>query len=169
MIVCKKWRKKSNKMSNDSTKVLIGKIVAPQGINGDVRVQTYTATPDDFRNLIVYSDKFLSKDFKFIRRLNPTSDIIVGHIVGIDNRNMAENIRGTELFTERSSLPQLQNGEYYQCDLIGFDVVRDGDMIGRVDCFQNFGAGDILELDTGEMVPFIGADVDVSSRVIRVK
>ena len=48
--------------------------------------------------------------------------------------------------------------EYYQSDLIGFDVIRGETKIGVVDCFQNFGGGDIIELDNGEMVSFKNAD-----------
>ena len=45
-------------------------------------------------------------------------------------------------------------------------VVRDGAEIGRVACFQNFGAGDIMELDNGEMVAFRGANVDFDTNTI---
>ena len=43
-----------------------------------------------------------------------------------------------------------------------------GEKIGVVDCFQNYGAGDIIELDNGDMVSFIGADVDMENKIIRV-
>lgn len=152
----------------DNKKILIGKIVAPQGIRGEVRVQTYTATPDDFRAMTVVSDRFASADFKFVRRLNPTSDVIIARICGIDDRNAAETLRGTELYVMRDALPDAAPGEYYQSDLIGFDVVRDGEKIGTVACFQNFGAGDIIELDNGDMVSFIGADVDMNTKKIVV-
>jgi len=63
----------------------------------------------------------------------------------------------------------LKDGEYYQSDLIGFDVVRDGKKIGIVDGFQNFGGGDIIELDNDEMVSFRGATVDIKNKTIMVK
>ncbi len=153
----------------DSKKILVGKIVAPQGIRGDVRVQTYTAQPDDFRNLEIISDRFAASDFKFVRLLNPMSSVIIAHIGGINDRNAAETLRGTDLFINRDRLPQLGTDEYYQADLIGFDVVRDGQKIGMVACFQNFGAGDIIELDNGDMVSFSGADVDINSKTIAIR
>lgn len=153
----------------DSKKILVGKIVAPQGIRGDVRVQTYTAQPDDFRNLDIVSDKFSVSDFKFVRLLNPTSSVIIAHISGINDRNAAETLRGTDLFINRDTLPQLGTDEYYQADLIGFDVMRRGKKIGTVACFQNFGAGDIIELDNGDMVPFNNADVDINSKTIAIR
>ncbi|MBQ7949968.1 MAG: 16S rRNA processing protein RimM [Alphaproteobacteria bacterium] len=154
---------------NDTDKILVGKIVAPQGIRGEVRVQTYTNTPTDFKSLRVISSKFAPDDFKFVRQLNPNSTVIIAKIRGFEDRTAVEALRGTELFIERNALPQTDDDEYYQADLIGFDVVRDGKKIGVVDCFQNFGAGDIIELDNGDMVSFIGATVDMNAKTVVVK
>ena len=156
-------------MPDNNKKILIGKIVAPQGIGGDVRVQTFTASPMDLKTLHVFSSRFGDGDFRFIRRLNPTSDVIVAHINGFDDRNAAETLRGTELFVMRDALPAAGKNEYYQADLIGFTVMRGGEKIGIVDGFQNFGAGDIMELDNGEMILFAGADVDMSAGIINVQ
>ena len=155
-----------NKMT-DSKHILVGKIVAPQGIRGEVRVQTFTDTPVDFKKLKIKSVRFNDDDFKFVRTV-PNSNVIIAKISGIDDRNAAETLRGTELFIERSALPDLKENEFYQADLIGFDVVRNGTKIGVVDCFQNYGAGDIIELDNGDMVSFIGADVDIQNKIIKV-
>ena len=137
-------------------------------MRGDVRVQTYTATPSDFRDLKIISNKFATDDFRFIRAL-PHTNVIIAHINGFDNRTSAEVLRGTELFIERDSLPETKDGEYYQSDLIGFTVIRDGKKIGTVDGFQNYGAGDIIELDNGDMVSFTGANVDFENKTIIVK
>ncbi len=155
-----------NKMT-DLKQILVGKIVAPQGIRGEVRVQTFTATPADFQKLDIKSPRFNDGDFKFVR-IVPNSNVIIAKINGINDRNAAETLRGTELFIERGALPDLKEDEFYQADLIGFDVVRNGTKIGVVDCFQNYGAGDIIELDNGDMVSFIGADVDIQNKIIKV-
>jgi 16S rRNA processing protein RimM len=154
-------------MNNDK-KILIGKIVAPQGIRGEVRIQTFTTTPLDFKDLSVFGDKIETKAFHFVRPV-PNSNVIIARIDGINDRNSAETLRGTELFVERDTLPNTKDGEYYQTDLIGFDVIRDGKKIGIVDGFQNFGAGDIIELDDGEMISFIGAKTDMKNKKITVK
>lgn len=156
-------------MSDNNKQILIGKIVAPQGVGGDVRVQTFTASPMDLKTLRVSASRFSDGDFRFIRRLNPTSDVIVAHINGFDDRNAAETLRGTELYVARDALPAAADGEYYQADLIGFTVMRGAEKIGVVDGFQNFGAGDIMELDNGEMILFAGADVDMAAGIINVK
>ncbi|MBE6458051.1 MAG: 16S rRNA processing protein RimM [Alphaproteobacteria bacterium] len=153
-------------MADNSKKILVGKIVAPQGIRGEVRVQTFTQSPQDMKTLQIVSDKFADGAFRFIRTI-PSSNVIIAKIDKIDDRNAAEALRGTELFVVRDTLPQLSaDDEYYQADLIGFNVVRDGSTIGTVACFQNFGAGDIIELDNGQMVSFVGATVDAENRII---
>lgn len=154
---------------NNLENILVGKIVAPQGIRGEVRVQTYTASPADFKNLNVFGGVVQKGDLKFVRLLNPTSTVIIAKIAGVDDRNKAETLRGTELFVNRDSLPELNDGEYYQTDLIGLTVLRDDKVLGTVDCVQNYGAGDILELDNGEMVSFIGAEVDLDKKTIIVR
>lgn len=154
---------------NANEKILVGKIVAPQGLRGEFRVQTFSQTPKDFQHFRVLSDKFTSEQFHFVRVLNPKSDVIIAKVDNIFNRNDAETLRGTELFILRSDLPTLKSDEFYQHDLIGFSVIRDNSVIGRVIGFQNFGAGDIVELDNGEMVSFVGADVDTDGKTVKVK
>ena len=120
---------------NNNTNILVGKIVAFQGVRGDVRIQTYTAAPSDFHDLKIISNKFAPEDFKFVRVL-PNSSVIIAHINGFEDRTSAEVLRGTELFVERDDLPQTGANEYYQTDLIGFDVVRDGKKLVLLTVFK---------------------------------
>lgn len=149
-------------------KILVGKIVAPQGIRGEVRVQTYTQTPTDLKTLKLYSDKLSDNSFHFVRQLNPQSTVVIAKIDGVNDRNAAELLRGVELFINRSDLPDLKDGEYYQADLIGMRVIRGGIELGVVDNIQNYGGGDILELDNGDLVSFTGAQVDTEQKLIKL-
>lgn len=155
-------------MADDKNKILVGKIVAFHGVRGDVRIQTYTAKPTDFRDMKIISDKFESSDFKFIRPV-PNSDVIIAHINGFEDRTSAENLRGVQLFVHRNTLPPIKDGEYYQSDLIGFEIVRNGKVLGKIDGFQNFGAGDIIENENGDMFSFRGADVDLKNKTVTIK
>ncbi|MDL2295397.1 ribosome maturation factor RimM [Lachnospiraceae bacterium OttesenSCG-928-E19] len=147
-------------MSSNS-KVLIGKIVAPQGLRGEVRVQTYTSAPADIKDL-----KIDGIDLEFVRAAGP--DVAIVKIDGVNDRNGAESMRGTELYVERDSLPDLDGEEYYQTDLIGMEVQVHGTPVGHVVAMHNFGAGDILEVENGDMLSFIGADVDMENRIINL-
>lgn len=152
----------------ETKKILVGKIVAPQGIRGEVRVQSFAEKTTDFKNFEIQSANFKGDDFKFVRAV-PNSNVVIAKIRGVDDRNMAESLRGTELFISRDALPDLGTDEFYQADLIGFDVFRNQQKIGTVDGFQNYGAGDIIELDNGKMVSFVGANVDKENKRIYLR
>jgi len=147
----------------NKNKILAGEIVAAQGLRGEVRVQTFTQSPNDFTELKIDSEKFHQDEFKFVRAL-PNSSIIIAKIKGIDDRNAAESLRGAQLFINRDTLPALPDGEFYHADLIGMMVEQN-----KVVAVHNFGAGDILELDNGEMVSFSGAQVDIENKNILLK
>jgi 16S rRNA processing protein RimM len=142
---------------NASDKILVGKIVAAQGLRGEVRVQSYTEKPEDFRNL-----RFTDRNLQFVRAV-PHSNVVIMKADGADDRTAAEKLRGTGIFIERSTLPDLPEGEYYQADLLGMSI---NGKDRKVVAIHNFGAADILELDNGEMVSFAGAKVDLESGII---
>ena len=84
----------------------------------------------------------------------------------IADRNEAEALRGTLIEVERAALPALEDGEYYHADLIGaacFD--RDGRPVGTVAAVENYGAGDLLEIDRGggppSLIPFRAGIADL--------
>jgi len=88
----------------------------------------------------------------------------IARFAEVPDRNAAEALRGTALGVPRSALPPLEEGEYYHADLIGLPAVSDaGEDLGRVVAVENYGAGDILELErpsgTRFMVPMIAAAV----------
>ena len=65
----------------------------------------------------------------------------------VPDRTAAEKLRGTALTVPRSALPPLEEGEYYHADLIGLPAVStDGEALGTCIAVDNFGAGDVLEI-----------------------
>ncbi len=71
----------------------------------------------------------------------------VARFAGVSDRNGAEALRGTALTVPRSALPPLAEGEYYHADLIGLTAVSsDGSELGTCVAVENFGAGDVLEV-----------------------
>jgi len=66
----------------------------------------------------------------------------------IPDRIAAEKLRGTTLSVPRSALPPLGEGEYYHADLLGLAAVSDaGEPLGTVIAVENYGAGDVLEIE----------------------
>jgi 16S rRNA processing protein RimM len=83
----------------------------------------------------------------------------IARFAEIADRNAAEALRGALVTVPRSALPPLDEGEYYHADLIGLPCESaDGEPLGIVVAVENFGAGDILEIEKADgkraMVPF---------------
>ena len=73
----------------------------------------------------------------------------VAHFEGIDDRSAAEALRGSLVEIDRAALPPLEEGEYYHADLIGLPCVgAAGKAVGTVVAVENYGAGDLLEIET---------------------
>lgn len=72
----------------------------------------------------------------------------VARFEGVDNRSVAEALRGALVEVDRAELPPLEEGEYYHADLIGLPCVdREGKPVGTVTAVENYGAGDLLEVE----------------------
>ena len=72
----------------------------------------------------------------------------IARFAEIPDRTAAEALRGTELRVPRSALPPLAEGEYYHVDLIGLPAISsEGTVLGTVVEIENFGAGDVIEIE----------------------
>ncbi|WP_353644075.1 ribosome maturation factor RimM [Mesorhizobium sp. WSM2239] len=151
-----------SKLKNPVQMAVIG---APHGIKGELRVKTFTADPLALGD---YGPLFTRDGRSFeIAGIRPANTVVVVRFKEVKDRNAAEALAGTELFVDRSALPdEGEDSEFYHTDLVGL-VVRDetGTEIGKVAAVQNFGGGDLLELilggRKGVLIPFTQAAVPV--------
>lgn len=130
--------------------VTLAVVIGAHGIGGEVRLKVFA---DDLSGYKSFNGGALT--LKSVRAGNNGA---IARFAEIADRNAAEAMRGTELAVPRASLPPLDDGEYYHADLIGLVVVSsDGGAIGRVVAIDDFGAGDVIEIErpTGKrfMVP----------------
>ena len=138
--------------------VLLGAVSAAHGISGEVKVKTFTASPE---SLDAYGPVSTEKGRKLtILTLRATKgDEAIVRFEGVSDRNAAEALKGERLYVPRSALPEPEKGEFYQTDLIGLRVEdRAGQHLGAVAGVHNFGAGDVIEIacagGESEFVPF---------------
>lgn len=134
--------------SDNPSLILVGKITAPHGIRGQVKVASYTQNPE---NITAYGPLFNAKGEKLfeLKITSGTNSSYIASIPGITSRNDAEKIIGTELYVPRSALPETDG--YYYHDLIGLQVSSpEGELLGNVIAVHNFGAGDLLEVEMKE-------------------
>ncbi|HVZ05507.1 ribosome maturation factor RimM [Hyphomicrobium sp.] len=164
------------KIDGDKQSVLLGEISGVHGIRGDVLIRTYTGTPEAIADYGPLSDIAGEKTFT-IKVVRTTDKGVVARIDGVNDRTAGEALRGTKLYVARSKLPETEAAEFYHTDLIGMKAVAEDDTpIGKIIAVQNFGAGDLLELEpaTGGATEFIPFDdrwvprVDLDAGVIVV-
>lgn len=143
-----------------NNRVCIGKIVAAHGIKGEVKVISFTEDVTDIDKYGEVDNAQATQKFK-IKVTGVVKGSLKVKIKGINDRNAAEALIGTEFYINRDSLPELEDEEYYFSDLIGLKVClkTKENEIGEVVCFDDFGAGTIMEIKLHnqketEMLPF---------------
>jgi 16S rRNA processing protein RimM len=127
-------------------RVLLGEIGRPQGLQGEVRIRSFTAEPAAIADYGPLEDEAGMRLFE-IESLRITAKALTARLKGVESRDQAEALTGTRLFVPRSRLPEREEDEWYHSDLIGLAALApDGATIGTVIAVHNFGAGDLLEI-----------------------
>jgi 16S rRNA processing protein RimM len=152
-------------MTRSPRHVLLAEIGAPHGVRGEVRVKSYTAEPSDFA---AYGPLFDADGRRYAVRAARAlkDDLLVVSFEGISDRTAAERLTRTQLFVDRSSLPQADDEEFYHADLLGLAVeTTRGEAVGTIIAVPNFGSDDLLEVARpgrrSVYVPFTRAVVPV--------
>ena len=122
--------------------VTLAVIIGAHGVGGEVRLKLFAESVAGLK-----AHKSFNNGALTLKSLRDGNNIIA-RFAEISDRNAAERMRGTELTVPRDALPPLGDGEYYHADLIGLPAVSGaGDDLGRVVAVENFGAGDVLEIE----------------------
>jgi 16S rRNA processing protein RimM len=120
--------------------VTLAAVIGAHGVAGEVRLKVFA---EDLASYTSFNDGALT-----LKSVRPGSNGVIARIAEVTDRNAAEALRGTQLTVPRSALPPLEEGEYYHVDLLGLPAVSDaGDALGKVIAIDNYGAGDVLEIE----------------------
>lgn len=152
--------------------LLIGEIVKPQGVHGQVKVKPYTDDPERFFDL---ETVYLLKNGQYTalgmacQRVH--EDMVYLTLEGVATREGAETLRGEKLYVDRAHAVELGEDEVFICDLIGCEAVdRQGNKLGTLKDVLQPGTTDVYVFDTpkGEMMmPALKAaipEIDVQAR-----
>jgi len=141
----------------------MGRIAAPYGVMGWVRVSAFTAEPE---NLLTYTPWYL----KMAGQWQPVEVLagkehgkgLVVQLAGCQDRDAAAALSGTDIGVYRSQLPAPEKDEYYWSDLVGLQVFTlEGGLLGIVDHLLETGANDVLVIrgEREHLVPFVSGQV----------
>jgi 16S rRNA processing protein RimM len=122
--------------------ITLAVIIGAHGVMGEVRLKLFCEDVDSLK-----AHKSFNGGTLTLTSLRPGNSIIA-RFAQIPDRNGAEAARGTELTVPREALPPLAEGEYYHADVIGLLFESDaGEVLGHCVAVENFGAGDIVEIE----------------------
>jgi 16S rRNA processing protein RimM len=137
-------------------RVALAAVAGAHGIKGEVRLKLFS---DSAESLAAHETVSIGGRDYALRQVRAAGKGAIASLEGVGDRSAAEALRGQLLEVYRAALPPLAEGEYYHADLIGMPCVdRQGAAIGTVVAVENYGAGDLLEveLDSGKkaLIPF---------------
>ncbi|MBC2721165.1 ribosome maturation factor RimM [Desulfosporosinus sp.] len=123
--------------------VLIGEVLRPQGINGELKIYPLTNNPERFLKLkeVVLRCGETDQRFKIINaRLQ--MEFVLLKVEGIDSVEQAEKYRGCEVRIDRAEVPPLSEGWYY-FELEGMQVYEGELLLGTISQVLETGANDV--------------------------
>ena len=144
----------------------MGRIAAPYGVKGWLKVQPTTAEPDTLLAHVQWWLRRRGSEWQAFTledgRMH--GGTLVAKLAAIADREAAAVFAGGEVGVARSALPAAGEGEVYWADLVGLEVCnRQGESLGRVNAVRDYGAHPVLEVrgdDRVRLVPFVEAYVD---------
>ena len=148
--------------------VALAAVAGAHGIGGEVRLKLFAESADSLKR---------HRQVRVGERLLTLASLKgdrtpIARFAEVSDRTAAEALRGRLVTVPRSELPPLQDGEYYHADLIGLPCESSaGEPLGTVVAVEDFGAGDILEIEKPDgrrtMVPFRAGVADlVDGRIV---
>lgn len=135
--------------------IKIGVIAKPQGIKGEVKI-----IPDnDAERYLNLKNVFIDKLEMKINSISARDNALFVKFEDVNDRNVAELLRGKEIFAKEDDLESLKNNEFYFKDLIGTKVFdEENNKIGELIEIDQYGAADVISIRERNIifsVPFI--------------
>lgn len=124
--------------------VTLAAIIGAHGVTGEVRLKLFGEGVAALKRYRAFNDS----GFTVEKLKDDGKGGAIARFAEVTDRTGAERLRGTALTVPRASLPPLAAGEYYYTDLIGLPAVATtGEALGICVAVENFGAGDVLEIE----------------------
>ena len=143
-------------------RIALAAVAGAHGIKGEVRLKLFS---ESIASLKRHEKLYVGGSERRLVAIRE-GKAPVARFAGIDGRSAAEALRGQLVEVDRAALPPLGEDEYYHADLIGLPAASlDGKAVGTVVAVENYGAGDLLEIeDTAgkrSLIPFKAGIADL--------
>lgn len=134
--------------------IAIGKIVAPHGVRGDVRIIPLTDFPDRFHPaLVVYLSDYSSLVIRHVKKSNKFLLLSFEHF---DSMNSVEFLRGQLIHVKEKDLVVLPKDQFYIFEIIGLQVYNEeGVHLGTVNNVLQTGSNDVYVVETQGKAPLL--------------
>ncbi|MFN3880132.1 MAG: ribosome maturation factor RimM [Nitrincola lacisaponensis] len=166
----------------DEKLTLVGKLAAPYGVKGWVKIYSYT---DPIDNLFSYKPWQVKRDGQWfpvkLEAAKRHGKGLIAKLAGIESPEQARDWGGAEIYVSLDQLPELEAGEYYWSQLENLLVLTEsGELLGRVDHLIETGSNDVLVVKatadsrdkTERLIPYLPEqvikEIDLDAGTIRV-
>ncbi len=142
--------------ADEGRRIPLAAVAGAHGIKGEVRLKLFS---DSSESLARHSKLFVGGAPRRLLDVRDGGKFAIARFESVADRTSAEALRGSLVEIDRADLPPLGEGEYYHADLIGLPCVDgEGRALGSVVAVENFGAGDLLEVEVESgrrsLIPF---------------
>ena len=137
-------------------RIALAAVAGAHGVKGEVRLKLFS---ESVESLSRHKQVHVGGAVRQLLLVGAAGKNAIARFQGVEDRSSAEALRGSLVEVDRSQLPELEEGEYYHADLIGLPAVdADGNPVGAVVAVENYGAGDLLEIENQggdrSLIPF---------------
>ncbi len=155
--------------------VVMGRIIAPFGIRGWLKIKTFTEAPDALVDFPVWwlntADGW--REHK-LAEWEMHSKGLVALLENVADRTAAEMLKGIEVGVPRELLPDTRGKTFYWADLVGLEVVnKQNESLGKIDSLLETGANDVLVVkgNVERLIPYVDEiiiDIDLDAKRVTV-
>lgn len=159
---------KADPPGSPSTRLRVGRLTKAHGLKGALKLELFTDDPErrftpgaSFSLQVPTTSPWHGKNLT-LTELRWYNGQPVGFFEGVADRTAAESLAKAILWIEQPTDEQPEDDAWYDFQLVGLRVLRDGDDVGEVIRVEHFPAQDLLVVRTAErdvLVPFVSAIV----------
>ena len=163
------------KKIDEENMLRVGTFANTHGIKGEIKIYPHTDDIYRFKELEYFYMDTKKELIRYeVSNARFFKNMVILKLKGIDNINDIEMYKGSDLLIDREQAVPLEEDEYFICDIIGAEVIADGESFGTVKDVLQTGANDVYVVNTHEgkevllpVIPDCITDIDVDNRIVK--